>query len=70
MPKVTVKKYSTIDEWNRTFFPVYASKAQLENLAGNPLALAEVLAEEALKHATANLTGIKMAQKRIIRETH
>lgn len=65
MSKVTVKKYSTIDEWNTAFFPSYASKTRLANLEGNPTALAEALAEEALRHATAQLTGINKHKRTV-----
>ena len=59
MSKVTMKHYSTMDEWNTAFFPSYVTKTRLANLEGNPAALAEALAEEALSHTTAQLTVIK-----------
>ena len=59
MSKVAMKKYSTMDEWNTAFFPSYATQTRFANLEGNPTALAEALAEEALRHTTAQLTGIK-----------
>ena len=59
MSKVAMKKYSTMDEWNAAFFPSCAIKTRLANSEGNLAAIAEALAEEALKHTTAQLTGIK-----------
>lgn len=63
MPKVTVRKYSTIDEWNSAFFPTFVSQMRLANVEGNPASLAEILAEEALKHATSKLAVIKKGNK-------
>ena len=65
MSKVAMKKYSTIDEWNTAFFPSYASKTRLANLEGNPTALAEALAEEAMKHAAAQLSGINKHKRTV-----
>lgn len=65
MSRVTMKKYSTIDEWNTAFFPSYASKTRLANLEGNPTALAEALAEEAMKHATAQLSGVNKPKRTV-----
>ena len=66
MSKKSIKNYLTIEEWNSAFFPVYTSKTRLAKFEGNPAALAEILAEEALRHATAQLTGIKKGNKRVV----
>ena len=66
MSKRSIRNYSTIEEWNSAFFPVDTSKMRLANLEGNPVALAEILAEEALRHATAQLTGIPKGKMRAV----
>lgn len=65
MSKTTVKSYSTLDEWNSAFFPAYVSKTLLVNFEGNPSALAEALAEEALKNASIQLSGIKKHKRTV-----
>ena len=65
MSKKLIKSYSTIEEWNGAFFPIYASKTRLANLGGNPAALAEILAEEAMRHATDQLTGLKKHRRAV-----
>lgn len=63
MSKKSVKSYSTIQEWDGVFFPDFSSKARLASLGDDPAALAKVLAQEALRNATTQLSGIKKTKR-------
>lgn len=63
MSKKYVKSYSTIQEWDGAYFPDVASKARLTSLGKDPSALAEVLAQEALRNAATQLSRIKKTKR-------
>ena len=58
-----LRSFATIEEWDSAFFPDQATKVKLANFGKDPAVLAGILAEEALQHATAQLTSIKKPKR-------
>ncbi len=65
MPKSELKSFTSIEEWDRTYFPIYAPKARFSNFEGDPALLAGMLAEEALQLAAAQLATTKKPKRTI-----
>jgi hypothetical protein len=70
MPKRELRNFTSIEEWDRTFFPVYTSKTRLANFEGDPAVLAGILAEEALQHAASQLTTTKKSKRSTTQPSH
>lgn len=65
MPKSELKRFTSIEEWDRAYFPIYAPKARLANFEGDPALLAGILAEEALQLAAAQLAMTKKPKRTV-----